>query len=154
MKNKKLFNEKLAVSLICILLMGCSVPVAESSTFMSTSTPVAPTTVPLTFTSIAPDASTGATATNALTQILTMDDYQYVMECSGEGNPIVLLIGGRAATWEPVQEALIPSTHTCVFEHAGSRPTPLTAAEIAKNVHTLLDDAKMSGLYVLVGFSV
>src|SRR5215208_5009795 len=113
MKNKKLLNEKFAVTLVFTLLMGFSLPAAESSTSMTMSTSVAPTTVPLTFTSIAPDASTGATALNGLTRSLTLGDYQYVMECSGEGKLTVLLLGGRAVTWEPVQEALNPSTRTC-----------------------------------------
>jgi len=36
----------------------------------------------------------------------------------------------------------------------GSNPTPLTVEEIAKNMHTLLEDAGMTAPYVLVGFSV
>jgi pimeloyl-ACP methyl ester carboxylesterase len=76
------------------------------------------------------------------------------MECSGEGSPTVLLLGGRAATWKPIQAVVNQSVRTCVFDHMGSRPTPLTAAEVAKSVRTLLDDAEMSGPNVLVGFSV
>jgi pimeloyl-ACP methyl ester carboxylesterase len=83
-----------------------------------------------------------------------MGDYQYTMECSGEGSPVVLLLGGRAVAWKPIQAEINRITRTCVFDHMGSSPTPLTVEEIAKNVHTLLKDAEMTAPYVLVGFSV
>ncbi len=67
------------------------------------------------------------THTNHLTQTLAMDNYQYIMECSGEGNPTLLLLGGRAATWKPIQTEMANFTRTCVFDHAGRRPIPLTA---------------------------
>jgi len=83
-----------------------------------------------------------------------MGEYQYTMECSGEGSPVVLLLGGRAAAWKPIQAEINRITRTCTFDHMGNRSTPLTAEEIAKNVHLLLKDADVTAPYVLVGFSV
>jgi pimeloyl-ACP methyl ester carboxylesterase len=134
------------VSLILLLAIGCT-------TLVPAMLPVPTSTAALPTDSISNDSYSTPTS-NVLTQTLTVDNYQYVMECSGEGNLTVLLLGGRAANWKLVQEALNTSTCTCLFEHTGSHPTPVTATEIAKNVHTLLDDARMSGPYVLVGFSV
>ena len=138
MKNKILFKELLAIGLLLTLVMGCTVPASPSE---PTPTLPAPTV-------------TVATKTTTLTQTLTKDAYQYDMECSGEGSTTVLLLGGRAAIWEPIRAEINRSARTCVFEHMGNRSTPLTAKEIAKNVHTLLNDAKVEGSYVVVGFSV
>jgi pimeloyl-ACP methyl ester carboxylesterase len=145
-KEKKMKTYKILVfvlTLVCVLLLACT-----------PASPPSPTAVPsLTFTSIPPDASVTST-NNILTQTLTIGDYQYVMECSGEGTPVALLLGGRAAAWKPIQAGMNRSPHTCVFDHMGSSTTPLTAEQIATNVHTLLEDAEMTGPYVLVGFSV
>jgi pimeloyl-ACP methyl ester carboxylesterase len=151
MKNKILFNLILAVSLIVTPLMGCSV----SATPVATK-PVSPTTYTQpTFTSIPSEASVTSTSNaNIFNQTLTFGDYQYVMECSGEGSPVTLLLGGRAATWKPIQAEINRSTRTCVFNHIGSSPTPLTAKEVATNVHTLLMDAEITAPFVLVGFSI
>jgi pimeloyl-ACP methyl ester carboxylesterase len=113
--------------------------------------------LPPTFTPAVPTATTSAPVTpinNVLTQTLTMGEYQYTMECSGEGSPVVLLLGGQAAAWKPIQAEINRITRTCTFDHMGNRPTPLTAEEIAKNMHLLLKDADVTAPYVLVGFSV
>ncbi len=141
-----MYRRKLLVSvlmLVSALLSAC----APSGT-------QAPTAVPSpTLTSASGDADVNP-MTNILTQTLVVGEYQYVMECSGEGSPVVLLLGGRAAAWEPIQAEINRFTRTCVFDHMGSSPTPLTTEQIANNVHTLLNDAQVTGQYVLVGFSV
>ncbi|MGQ0605325.1 MAG: alpha/beta fold hydrolase [Anaerolineales bacterium] len=83
-----------------------------------------------------------------------MGDYQFMMECSGEGSPIVLLLGGRAAGWKPVQAELTHFTRACTFDHIGRSPDPLTSEQIANNAYTLLQGAQVMGPFVLVGFSV
>ena len=132
------------LTLVCVLLLACTPASPPSPTAVSS---------PIFITSIPPDASATST-TNILAQTLTIGDYQYVMECSGEGSPVVLLLGGRAAAWKAIQVEINRSARTCVFDHMGSITKPLTAEEIAKNVHTLLEDAQVTGPYILVGFSV
>jgi pimeloyl-ACP methyl ester carboxylesterase len=138
-KYETLFKPIFGIGLVIALLAGCGVPATQS-----------PTLIPPAPTSISPVTSTP----NILTQSLTIGDYQYMMECNGEGSPVVLLLGGRAAAWKPIQAEINRFTSTCVFDHMGSSTQPLTAEEIAKNMHTLLEDAGMTAPYVLVGFSV
>lgn len=148
-----LFNL-MKVLLILLLAIGCTTPIPVMSPMPSTSAPAEPTaTLPTVFTSISPTSSV-TPINDVLTQTLTVGDYQYTMECSGEGSPVTLLLGGRAAAWKPIQEEINRFTRSCVFEHAGSIANPLTAEQIANNIHTLLKDAQMTGPYVLVGFSV
>ena len=131
-----------ALMLVCILLPAC----------VSATLPP-PTAVPSTFTSIPPDSSITPIA-NVLAQALTVGNYQYVMECSGEGSPVVLLLGGRGAAWKPIQAEINRSTRTCVFDYMGSSTQPLSAKQIAINVHILLEDAGITAPYVTVGFSI
>jgi pimeloyl-ACP methyl ester carboxylesterase len=139
------------VSLILSLTIGCTTPIPAT---MPISTPTPPTAISsATFTSIS-SASSATPITNVLTQTLTVGDYQYTVECSGEGSPVVLLLGGRAAAWKPTQAEINRFTRTCVFDHMGSSPNPLTAEQIANNVHTLLQKTEVTAPYVLVGFSV
>ena len=141
-----IFFNLAKVSLILLLVLGCTTPI-------STSTAALPTVVEPTFTSLAPNSSP-TVITNILTQTLTIDEYQYMMECSGEGSLVVLLLGGRVEAWKPIQAEINRFTRTCVFEHIGNSPTPLIAEPIANNVHTLLKDGEVTGPYVVVGFSV
>ncbi len=131
------------------LAMGCTTPMPPISP-MPISTAALPTA---TLSPIPTSISSVTSTTHILTQTLTIGDYQYVMECSGAGSPVVLLLGGRAEAWKPIQTEINRFTRTCVFDHMGSSSTPLTAEQIAKNMHTLLKDAEMTGPYVLVGFS-
>src|SRR4030095_16648724 len=133
-----------AMMLTCVLLSACA-----------RAPPPLPTSEPPTLTALPPNSSaTSTSTTNILTKTLTVGDYQYTMECSGEGSPVVLLLGGRAAAWKPIQAEINRSTRTCVFDHKGTTTKPLTAEEIAKNVHTLLEDAGITAPDVHVGFSV
>ena len=76
------------------------------------------------------------------------------MACSGEGNPAVLLLGGRAAAWKPIQIEINRFTRTCVFDHMASSPNRLTTEQIANNAHSLVKDGQVTVPYILVGFSV
>jgi pimeloyl-ACP methyl ester carboxylesterase len=149
MKYHIFLKRILGAGLVFALLTGCRAPAT-----LPTPTPVLPrATPPATLTSTSPSSSV-TPITDVLTQTLTVGDYQYVMECRGDGSPVVLLLGGRAAAWKPIQAEINGFTRTCVFEHMGGSPNPLTAEQIANNVHTLLKDAEMTAPYVLVGFSV
>jgi len=137
-KYETLFKPIFGISLVIALLAGCGAPATQS-----------PTPIPSAAPSIPPITS----SPSILNQTLTIGDYQFLMECSGAGSPVVLLLGGRAEAWKPIQTKINPFTRTCVFDHVGTSPTPLMGEEIAKNMHTLLKDAEMTGPYVLVGFS-
>ncbi len=131
------------------LAMGCTTPMPPISP-MPISTAALPTA---TLSPILTSISSVTSTTNILSQTLTIGDYQFLMECSGAGSPVVLLLGGRAEAWKPIQTEINRFTRTCVFDHVGTSPTPLMGEEIAKNMHTLLKDAEMTGPYMLVGFS-
>jgi pimeloyl-ACP methyl ester carboxylesterase len=156
MNYKKLLQRIIGVGLVMCLTAGCAAQISATRPTITppTSTPVLPSPTPPTILTTIPSASSATSIVSALTRILTIGDYQYRMECIGEGSPVVLLLGGRAAGWKPIQTEIANSTSTCVFDHMGSSPTPLTTEEIAKNMHTLLEDAGVTGPYVLVGFSV
>ena len=153
--SKVLFTL-MKVLLILLLAIGCTPPVRSSmSTQVSTTSTAAPpaTILPVTLTSTSYTSSITPNE-DVLTHTLIIEDYQYMMECSGAGNPVTLLLGGRAAAWKPIQKEINRHARTCVFDHTGSRPAPLTAQEIAKNVHILIKEAEINGTYVLVGSSV
>ena len=144
----KLFNLVIIFALIG-LAMGCTTPRSPISPMPTSTVALSTVTLSPTLTSISSVTSTP----NILSQILTIGDYQYVMECSGEGSPVVLLLGGRVDAWKQIQTEINRFTRTCVFDHMGSSTQPLTAEEIAKNMHTLLESAGMTAPYVPVGFS-
>lgn len=145
MTYQSLLKRILGVNLAIALFTGCSVStsnqVARPMMSPAIDTPIssAPSFTPI------PDV---------LTRTMTVRDYQYITECSGEGRPAVLLLGGRSAAWKPIQAEINRFTRTCVFEHMGNSPTPLTAEQIANNVHILVKDGEVAGPYVLVGYSV
>src|SRR4026207_1467057 len=102
MKYQILFKRMLGVGLMLALLTGCTASAMP-----------APTPMPPTSTSIPPGLAPTPT-TNILIQTLMIGDYQYVMECNGEGSPAVLLFGGRAANWKPILTEIKVSTRTCL----------------------------------------
>lgn len=81
--------------------------------------------------------------------------------CTGSGSPTVILDGGWedwSPSWAMIQPAISRHTRTCSYDRAGSGfsdvgPMPRTTAEIAKELHAALHNARIPGPYLLVGHS-
>jgi pimeloyl-ACP methyl ester carboxylesterase len=88
--------------------------------------------------------------------------YRLHINCTGTGSPTVVIDAGWgdwSATWSSwVQPEVAKTTRVCTYDRAGmgwSEPGPLprTAQQFAQELHTLLQNARIPGPYVLVGHS-
>jgi len=96
-------------------------------------------------------------------QMIDLDGYRLHLYCSGEGNPTVILEAGQplgVSSWAWVQPELAKTMRVCVYDRAGlgwSDPapanTPRDGEQMARELHTLLQNAGTPGPYVLVGHS-
>jgi len=100
----------------------------------------------------------------ALGQLVDVGGYKLHIYCVGkhvEGSPTVILeqgLGGTSAAWARVQSEIAQSTRVCAYDRAGmgwsdSGSEPRDGQHIATELHTLLNNADISGPYVLVGWS-
>ena len=87
--------------------------------------------------------------------------YALHINCVGEGSPTVILDSGlshNALVWSLVQAAIAEITKVCSYDRAGygwsdPGPKPRTSQQIAHELYRLLQNADISGPYVLVGHS-
>jgi pimeloyl-ACP methyl ester carboxylesterase len=94
-------------------------------------------------------------------ELVDVGPYRLHLECSGSGAPTVILEpggGASAATLGWIAPVVARDTRVCVYDRAGkgwSDPaqTPPDGAQIATDLHTLLDRANVPGPYVLAGHS-
>jgi pimeloyl-ACP methyl ester carboxylesterase len=83
------------------------------------------------------------------------------LACAGEGAPAVILeaaLGASSISWSLVQPEVARLTRVCSYDRAGfgwsdGGPRPRTARRIASELHTLLEHARVSPPYLLVGHS-
>ena len=83
------------------------------------------------------------------------------LNCIGKGNPTVILesgLGIPAIGWQLVQPEVAKFATVCSYDRAGygwsdPGPFPRTSREIARELHTLLENARVPPPYVLVGHS-
>ena len=83
------------------------------------------------------------------------------LTCTGTGGPTVVLEAGggeTAASFDRIAPAVARTTRVCAYDRAGhgwSEPAdhPQDGAQVADDLHTLLDRAGVPGPYVLVGHS-
>lgn len=96
-------------------------------------------------------------------QLVDMGGYRLHINCTGAGSPTVVIdagLGDWSASWSSwVQPEVAKTTRVCTYDRAGmgwSEPGPLprTAAQFAKELHMLLQNAGIPGPYVLVGHSM
>jgi pimeloyl-ACP methyl ester carboxylesterase len=89
--------------------------------------------------------------------------YRLHINCTGTGTPTVVIdagLGDWSTTWGGyVQPEVAKTTRVCTYDRAGmgwSEPGPLPrdAAQFAKELHTLLQNANVPGPYVIVGHSL
>ncbi len=94
-------------------------------------------------------------------QLVDVGPYRLHLECHGSRGPTVILepgAGGSAASMGLIAPAAASDSRVCVYDRAGrgwSDPaaSPPDGAQIATDLHRLLDRAHVPGPYVLAGHS-
>lgn len=94
-------------------------------------------------------------------RLVDVGPYRLHLQCFGTGTPTVVIEpggGASAATLGWITPAVARETRVCVYDRAGrgwSDPAaiPPDGAQVAADLHTLLDNARVPGPYVLAGHS-
>jgi len=95
-------------------------------------------------------------------QLVDVSGYRLHINCSGSGSPTVVIDAGQgdwSTSWGSVQQEVAKTTRICTYDRAGlgwseAGPLPRDAAQFAKELHTLLQNANIPGPYVMVGHSL
>jgi len=111
--------------------------------------------------SSAPQQSKETPAYPPLGRLVDVGGHLMHIHCTGEGSPTVVLeagTGGFSFDWSLVQPEVARFTRVCSYDRAGQAwsdlgPRPRTKKQIIYEFHTLLENAKISGPYILVGHS-
>ena len=94
--------------------------------------------------------------------VIAVDGRDLHLNCTGEGEPVVVLESGFAPYgslgWSDVQPAVSKITKTCSYDRAGymwSEPgeLPRDGIRAVKELHSLLEAASIAPPYILVGHS-
>jgi len=94
--------------------------------------------------------------------LIDVGGFKMHINCMGEGSPTVILeamSGGASPYWGWIQPEIAKSTRVCAYDRAGfywseTDPEAQSLARTVRNLHTLLENANISGPYVLVGHSI
>ena len=94
-------------------------------------------------------------------QLVDVGGHRMHLHCTGSGSPTVVLEpgqGGASSDLGWVAPAVARDSRVCVYDRAGrgwsdAADGPQDAAQIAADLHTLLERAKVPGPYVLAGHS-
>ncbi len=95
-------------------------------------------------------------------QLIDVGGHSLHLNCTGSGSPTVVLEpggGGMSSSFGWIAPAVARDTRVCVYDRAGrgwSEPagtTPQDGAQIATDLHTLLQRGHVEGPYVLAGHS-
>jgi pimeloyl-ACP methyl ester carboxylesterase len=95
-------------------------------------------------------------------QLVDVGGYRLHINCTGSGSPAVVIVAGAgdwSTTWGVVQPKVAKTTRVCTYDRAGlgwseAAPLPGDAAQFARELHTLLQNANVPGPYVMVGHSL
>ncbi len=96
-------------------------------------------------------------------EMVDVGGYRLHINCVGTGSPTVVIDAGAgdwSTSWNAhVQPELAKTTRVCTYDRAGlgwseTGPLPRDAAQFAKELHTLLQEANVPGPYVMVGHSL
>src|SRR5688572_24745685 len=95
-------------------------------------------------------------------ELVDVGGYRLHINCTGTGSPIVVIDAGQgdwSTSWGSVQHEVAKTTRICTYDRAGmgwseAGPLPRDAAQFAKELHTLLQNANVPGPYVMVGHSL
>jgi pimeloyl-ACP methyl ester carboxylesterase len=88
--------------------------------------------------------------------------YKLNLNCTGQGSPTVVVdsgLGGYSIDWRIVQTDISKIARVCSYDRAGygwsdAGPFPRTSAQIARELHALLQNGGEKPPYVLVGHSL
>lgn len=105
--------------------------------------------------------SVDASAHPMVGQLIDVGGRRLHLQCAGSGSPTVVLepgLGEASYVMGWITPAVAADSRVCVYDRAGrgwsdSADTPLDGAQIAADLHTLLDRAHVPGPYVLAGHS-
>lgn len=96
-------------------------------------------------------------------QLVDVGGYRLHINCTGTGSPTVVIeagLGDWSTSWGGyVQPEVAKTTRICTYDRAGmgwseAGPLPRDAAQFAKELHALLQNANIPGPYVMVGHSL
>ena len=95
-------------------------------------------------------------------QLVEVGGHRLHIYCTGSGSPTVVIesgLGDWSTSWGFVQQEVSKTTRVCTYDRAGmgwSEPGPLPrdAAQFARELHTLLQNANVPEPYVMVGHSL
>ena len=137
------------ISSLIFLLAACSAPAATA--LPPTATQSLPTVVP------------SHTAPPVINGKVDVGGYSLYLNCKGTGSPTVILdsgLGSDSNAWLTVMPRVQGSARICAYDRAGlgrSDPaptTPRTSLDMVTDLHNLLKNAHIEGVYVLVGASI
>jgi pimeloyl-ACP methyl ester carboxylesterase len=94
-------------------------------------------------------------------QLIDVGGHRLYLNCTGSGSPTVVLepaAGHMSSDLALIAPAVARNTRVCIYDRAGrgwsdSANTPQDAAQIATDLHTLLQRGNAPGPYVLAGHS-
>ena len=95
-------------------------------------------------------------------QLVDEGGFRLHISCAGAGSPTVIIdsgLGDWSVSWVGIQTEVAKTTRVCIYDRAGyawseAGPQPRTSFQFARELHTLLKAAGISGPYVLVGHSL
>jgi pimeloyl-ACP methyl ester carboxylesterase len=95
-------------------------------------------------------------------KLVDVGGHRLHINCTGTGSPTVVIeagLGDWSTGWDVVQQGVAKATRVCTYDRAGwgwseAGPLPRDAAQFAKELHTLLQNANIPGPYVMVGHSL
>lgn len=95
-------------------------------------------------------------------ELVDVGGYHLHINCTGTGGPTVVIeagLGDWSTGWDVVQQGVAKETRVCTYDRAGwgwseAGPLPRDAAQSAKELHALLQNANIPGPYVIVGHSL
>jgi pimeloyl-ACP methyl ester carboxylesterase len=133
-------------TMVALLLAACASPSATSQPDTSIPTPVAG--------EIAPEPMSHG--------LVDIGGRSLWFQCVGYGTPTVILEAGgpdNSSTWFKVQSSGDPGYRVCSYDRANlglsdAAPMPRTFVDMARDLHTLLVNARIEGPYILVGHSM
>jgi len=94
-------------------------------------------------------------------KFINLGQHRMYIDCRGESEPTVLVdvgLGDASINWLPVMKGIQGDSRICLYDRAGygwsdSGPGYRTTAQIAQELHALLELAKIPGPYIVVGHS-
>ena len=95
-------------------------------------------------------------------ELVDVGGHRLHIHCIGTGGPTVVIeagLGDWSTGWDVVQQGVAKATRICTYDRAGwgwseAGPLPRDAAQFAKELHTLLQNANIPGPYIMVGHSL